>query len=94
MGRPKGGACSRLLARARALRRAARARIRRAGAPLSGERGQASLEYLLVGTVLMVVVVGLGALWRFASDGRFDHLVDTCASHAVSAGGVLDVFLF
>lgn len=59
-----------------------------------GELGQASLEYLLVGTVLMVVAAGLAALWRFAADGRFDHLVDACASHAVSTGGALDVFLF
>ena len=58
------------------------------------ELGQASLEYLLVGTVLMVVAAGLAALWRFAADGRFDHLVDACASHAVSTGGALDVFLF
>ena len=59
-----------------------------------GEKGQASLEYLLVGTVLMVVAVGVAALWRFAADGRFDHIVDACASHAVTAGGALDVFLF
>lgn len=59
-----------------------------------GEVGQASLEYLLVGTVLMVVAAGLAALWRFAADGRFEHLVDACASHAVSTGGALDVFLF
>lgn len=59
-----------------------------------GEEGQASLEYLLVGTVLMIVAVGLAALWRFAADGRFERIVDACASHAVSTGGALDVFLF
>lgn len=70
-------------------------RVRTAfGAQNFGELGQASLEYLLVGTVLMVVAAGLAALWRFAADGRFDHLVDACASHAVSTGGALDVFLF
>ncbi len=75
--------------------RAPYARVRPAfGRRGFGEEGQASLEYLLVGSVLMVVAVGLAAIWRFSADGRFDHLVDACASHAVSAGGALDVFLF
>ncbi len=81
------GGCLRLLPRGKA---AKGARLHAA----FGEAGQASLEYLLVGSVLMIMVVGLAALWRFASDGRFDHLVDTCASHAVSTGGALDVLLF
>ena len=58
------------------------------------EGGQAALEYALVGMVVMFAVAGMGMLWRFVSDGRLDGIVSTCASHAVSVGGALDVFLF
>ena len=61
---------------------------------MKDERGQAALEYALVGVVVMVAVAGMGMLWRFVSDGRFDGIVFACASHAVSVGGALDVFLF
>ena len=63
--------------------------------PVWDERGQATLEYLLVGLVLIVIVGALGALWRFASEGDLGALANLAASHAVeSVGGVVDALMF
>ena len=63
--------------------------------PVWDERGQATLEYLLVGLVLIVVVGALGALWRYASGGDLGTLANLAASHAVeSVGGVVDALMF
>lgn len=59
------------------------------------ERGQATVEYLLAGIALLATIVALGALWRFASDGRLTLLADDAASHAIAAvGGVADALMF
>lgn len=59
------------------------------------EHGQASLEYLLVGLVLIASMGAMSALWRFASDGRLAHLVEASSSHALTGiGGVVDALLF
>lgn len=59
------------------------------------EQGQATLEYLLVGIVLIAMMGALAALWRFASDGRLSQLVESRASHALpGVGGVFDALLF
>lgn len=62
---------------------------------LHPESGQASLEYLLVGVVLLATIVGMGALWRFVSGDGLTTVVDACASHALSEmGGTADAFMF
>lgn len=61
------------------------------------ERGQATVEYLIIGLVLMVVVSVLGLLSGRVGDGLFlSHAADS-ASHALTtntAGVVGDVLLF
>lgn len=59
------------------------------------ERGQATLEYMLTGLMLIAMIGALGALWRYASDGGFSQLLQASASHALAeAGGVADALLF
>lgn len=59
------------------------------------ETGQASLEYLLVGLVLMALIGAVGVLWQFASQGGMGALVGQSASHAATmAGGVADALMF
>ena len=61
---------------------------------LKDESGQAALEYLLIGVVIMIVASALAILWHLAADGKFSSIVSNSASHAVSSGGTLDVFMF
>lgn len=59
------------------------------------ESGQASLEYLLVGVVLIALMGALAALWRFAAFGNMEAILEQCVSHAISQlGGVCDALLF
>ncbi|MBS7406069.1 MAG: hypothetical protein ACI4OC_02290 [Coriobacteriales bacterium] len=59
------------------------------------ESGQASLEYAAVTAALLVVAMGLGALWHFGSEGGFGLIARAHASHALaSQGGVIDVLLY
>lgn len=59
------------------------------------EDGQASLEYLLVGLVLLSLMGALSALWHFTSSGRLTQLIESGSSHALSSmGGVFDALLF
>lgn len=59
------------------------------------EEGQASVEYLLVGLVLIALMGALAALWRFAAAGGFSRLMEQGASHALTtAGGLFDALLF
>lgn len=59
------------------------------------EGGQASVEYLLVGLVLIALMGALAALWRFISTGGATRLMEQGASHALaSAGGIFDALLF
>lgn len=61
----------------------------------AGESGQASVEYLLVGLVLMALVVALAALWHATSDGSLAALVQQSASHALGqGGGIVDALLY
>lgn len=62
---------------------------------LHDERGQASLEYLLVGLVLLALMGALAALWHFASSGNMTSLLEAHTSHAIdSIGGLCDAILF
>lgn len=59
------------------------------------ESGQASLEYLLVGLVLLSLMGMLAALWHFFSTGSAGSLVETSASHAATnVEGLTDALLF
>lgn len=59
------------------------------------ERGQAAVEYLLVGLVLLAMIVALGALWRFVADDGMSHVLSDHSSHALQQpGGVVDALMF
>lgn len=61
----------------------------------SSERGQASLEYLLVGLILIALMGSFAALWQFFSSSRMAAIVESSASHAASnTEGVSDALLF
>lgn len=59
------------------------------------ENGQASLEYLLVGIVLMALMGAFAALWRFTASGNMGAMLEANISHAISQlGGICDALLF
>lgn len=60
------------------------------------ESGQSTVEYAIVFTALLGVVVGVGALMNVVHDGLFVQHAVTSGSHAVSAaaGGIVDLFCF
>lgn len=69
--------------------------IRRSRERFWEESGQATVEYLLVGIVLIALICAVAALWHFVVDGGMDELVRLQASHAIeNPGGVLDAILF
>ena len=63
-----------------------------------GERGQSTLEYLLVALALIAVVVALGALVRYAASGLLVYRASDSASHAVGTSrpgeALLDIFMY
>jgi len=62
---------------------------------LRDESGQATVEYLIVGVVLIIVIVGVAALWRFVSGGGLAALMASQPSHALgSLGGAADVLMY
>lgn len=62
---------------------------------MNPESGQATVEYLLVGLILMSMIVALAAIWQAISGGAFTNLVEAHASHALTEiGGVVDAILF
>lgn len=59
------------------------------------ESGQASVEYMLVGLIMIAMMGALSALWRFVSEGGLSGLIQTNASHSVNdMGGLFDVLMF
>lgn len=63
--------------------------------PVFREGGQASIEYLLVGLVLIALMGALAALWHFTSSGGLTALLEQSASHAMNTvGGWCDALLF
>lgn len=59
------------------------------------EKGQASVEYLVVGLVFIALIGALAALWRFIATGGLSSLMQASASHALTtAGGLFDALLF
>ena len=62
---------------------------------LQGESGQATVEYVIVGAALIAVIAACGSLWRFGSQGGFERVAQSHASHALEAqGGLVDVLLY
>lgn len=59
------------------------------------ESGQASVEYMLVGLIMIAMMGALSALWRFVSEGGSSGLIQTNASHSMNdMGGLFDVLMF
>lgn len=64
-------------------------------ASLLGEpAAQGTLEYALTVIALISVVLALGLLWRAGQDGTLARLAADAASHALDAGGAVDISLF
>ena len=66
-------------------------------ATLNNIRGQATIEYLLIGLVLIGIIVALGTLAGHLNDGLFVEHAAASASHAITentAGSIGDVFLY
>jgi Flp pilus assembly protein TadG len=64
---------------------------------LGDTRGQATVEYVVVGVILLILVVALGSLARVVQAGVFVKHAGECASHVIaqSATGVVgDIFLY
>jgi hypothetical protein len=62
-----------------------------------GHEGQATVEYLIVGTVLLVVILVLGVLANRLQEGLFVQHAVQSASHAASSnalGAIGDVLLY
>ena len=59
-------------------------------AGVRSEEGQASVEYLIVGLVILVVAVGLVAVFHLVCDGVLAAHVSSSTSH-VATNGVLGV---
>lgn len=59
------------------------------------EKGQASVEYLVVGLAFIALMGALAALWRFVATGGLSSLMEASASHALGTmGGLFDALLF
>ena len=64
---------------------------------IRGERGQATVEYLLVGLVLMIVISGLSLLSVTVREGKFTEHAEDSVSHSLTtntAGATGDVLLY
>lgn len=48
--------------------------------------GQASLEYALLLVAFISALVGMGALWRAAQDGKLTQRATQAASHSLEEG--------
>ena len=66
-------------------------------APRLGTKGQATVEYLIVGLALLAIILALGALAGRLQEGLFvEHAIDS-ASHAIGGntmGMIGDVLLY
>jgi hypothetical protein len=64
---------------------------------LRNQKGQATLEYLLVGLVILAVILGFAALQHRLGEGLFIQHAQQSLSHSIgpnSAGVIGDVFLY
>lgn len=53
---------------------------------LREQRGQATVEYLIVGVVIMVIAMGLAAIYHLAFDGTLAAHISQSSSHVISSG--------
>ena len=61
------------------------------------KKGQATVEYLIVGVALLAMILGIGALGKRVQEGLFVEYAIESASHAVSKktmGTIGDVLLY
>ncbi len=58
------------------------------------ERAQGTVEYAVVTSVFVVVVVALALLVRAGQEGVLLSLVEGAASHVFSAAGAVDIALY
>ena len=57
--------------------------------------GQASVEFVLVATVIMIIVTTIALLVHMAADGDLAKIINTHASHDISnIEGLLDVAIY
>lgn len=72
-------------------------RIKGASGSHSSTRGQATVEYLIVGVALLMIIVALGVFSNRLEEGLFvQHAADS-ASHALTtntAGSAGDILLY
>ncbi len=63
---------------------------------VADERGQSSVEYAIVLSALLCVLVGIGALMGVLDEGVFVHHAVTSASHCLQSSltGITDLFCF
>ncbi|HIZ46568.1 MAG TPA: hypothetical protein IAA19_06060 [Candidatus Olsenella pullistercoris] len=55
---------------------------------VADERGQATVEYLVVLGAFLAMLLALGALWRAGSEGDLVQLAADSASHGLGQGTV------
>lgn len=55
---------------------------------------QSTLEYALVLTVFIVMLVAMGVLVKAGLEGKFMRLAIAAASHVLTAEGVTDILLY
>lgn len=61
------------------------------------ERGQSTVEFVVVTAAFLAVIVACGALWRSFDSGLFVEHALASASHHVQLtmpGGIADIFLY
>lgn len=52
------------------------------------ERGQSTVEYLLVLMAFLAIVLAMGSLWHAAQDGRLAEIARDASSHGFEEGFV------
>lgn len=63
--------------------------------PLGGECGQATVEYVVVGLVIIIVAAGVAALWRYVAGGGFAELAAAHPSHVLNGvEGAADALMY
>jgi hypothetical protein len=64
---------------------------------IRNQKGQATLEYLLVGLVILAVILGFAAMQHRLGEGLFIQHAQQSLSHSIGpnpAGVIGDVFLY
>lgn len=55
---------------------------------------QGTVEYAIVLSALLAMLLALAGLWHAAASGALAHLVEMAASHALDVLGFLDIALY